>query len=63
MQVKDGSFTKDCIEFKTRTNRDAPADHMLESLREKEEQRNYSQAELWISRKERRDGPHNFDER
>ena len=56
MQVKDGSYSKYCIELETRKNIDAAAS-MPESLGQKAEQRSLSQDEQWISRKEPRLSP------
>ena len=61
MQVKDGSFTKNCFEVETRPLINTPTSSMDQTLVEKLEQRSSSQDQLLISHKERRSSPQKFD--
>ena len=61
MQVKHGSFTKNCLDVETRPLINAAATSMQQTLVEKSVQRSSSKDELLISHKERRRGPQKFD--
>ena len=61
MQVKDTSYTKNCIEVETRPLINTHTSSMDQTLVEKSEQYSSSQDELLISHKNRRRSPHNFD--
>ena len=61
MQVKDGSFTKNCFEVETRPLINTPTSSMDQTLVEKSEHRSSSQDDLSMSHKNRRRSPQNFD--
>ena len=61
MQVKHGSFTKNCTEINTQPLINTAATSMQQTLVEKSIQRSSSKDELLESHKERRRSPQKFD--
>ena len=62
MQVKDGSYTKNCLEVETQSLINSPTSYTQKTLAENAQQHSSSQDELLKSPKKHRRIPHKFEE-